>query len=143
MIAMTKFAAALIAASVAFAAPAFAQEQNNSIVIQINAGSAMTSTGGDYMTANSGQPVAVGEKVMVNAGSAATLVYKNGCKMELRQPGVYTVPADCKVAGWTNNGTASGANAAIIAGVAAIGAAVLANEKDVPVGPLSASIRHF
>ncbi|MBN8715994.1 MAG: hypothetical protein J0H95_03345 [Xanthomonadales bacterium] len=140
---MTKFAAALIAASVAFAAPAFAQEQNNSIVIQINAGSAMTSTGGDYMTANSGQPVAVGEKVMVNAGSAATLVYKNGCKMELRQPGVYTVPADCKVAGWTNNGTASGANAAIIAGVAAIGAAVLANEKDVPVGPLSASIRHF
>ncbi len=140
---MTKFATALIAASVAFAAPAFAQEQNNSIVIQINAGSAMTSTGGDYMTANSGQPVAVGEKVMVNAGSAATLVYKNGCKMELRQPGVYTVPADCKVAGWTNNGTASGANAAIIAGVAAIGAAVLANEKDVPVGPLSASIRHF
>lgn len=140
---MTKFAAALIAASVAFAAPAFAQEQNNSIVIQINAGSAMTSTGGDYMTANSGQPVAVGEKVMVNAGSAATLVYRNGCKMELRQPGVYTVPADCKVAGWTNNGTASGANAAIIAGVAAIGAAVLANEKDVPVGPLSASIRHF
>lgn len=140
---MTKFAAALIAASVAFAAPAFAQQQNDSIVIQINAGSAMTSTGGDYMTASSGQPVVVGEKVMVNAGSAATLMYKNGCKMELRQPGVYTVPGDCKVAGWTNDGMASGANAAIIAGAAVIGAAVLKNEKDVPVGPLSASIRHF
>ena len=140
---MNKFAAALIAASVAFAAPAFAQQQNDSIVIQINAGSAMTSTGGDYMSANSGQPVVVGEKVMVNAGSAATLMYKNGCKMELRQPGVYTVPGECRAAGWTSDGTASGANAAIIAGAAVLGAAVLKNEKDVPVGPLSASIRHF
>ncbi|MCL6618312.1 hypothetical protein [Thermomonas hydrothermalis] len=140
---MRKFVAPLFAFAVAVSAPAFAQQQNDSIVLQLNAGSAMTSRGGDFMTANSGQPVAAGDKVMVNAGSAVTLVYKNGCKMELRQPGVYTVPADCKVAGWANNGGVSGANAAIIAGVAALGAAVLTNEKDAPVGPLSASIRHF
>jgi len=142
---MNKLSVALIAVCMGLAAPAFAQQQNkdDDIVIQINAGSAMTSTGGDFMTASSGQPVVVGEKVMINAGSAATLVYKNGCKMELRQPGVYTVPADCKVAGWANNGGASGANAAIIAGAAALGAAVLINEKDEKVGPLSASIRHF
>lgn len=141
---MRKFVAPLFALAVAVSAPAFAQQQDDSIVLQLNAGSAMTSRGGDFVTAYSGQPVVVGEKVMVNAGSAVTLVYKNGCKMELRQPGVYTVPSDCnKVAGWANNGGVSGANAAIIAGTAALGAAILLNEKDAPVGPLSASIRHF
>lgn len=143
---MRKTVASLLSvAALALAAPVLAQSQpqDDNIVIQINAGSAMTSTGGDFMTANSGQPVVVGEKVMVNAGSMATLVYKNGCKIELKQPGVYTVPQECKVAGWANNGTPSVPNAAIIAGAAVLGAAVLTNEKDVPVGPLSASIRHF
>jgi len=139
---MRKIASVLVLAA-AVAVPAFAQSQDDSIVIQINAGSAMTSTGGDFTTAFSGQPVEAGWKVMIPQGAAATLVYKNGCKMELRQPGVYTIPRDCKVAGWADGGRASGMNAAIVAGAAALGAAVLLNEKDEKVGPLSASIRHF
>lgn len=140
---MTKFATALLVASVAFAAPAFAQQQNDSIVLHIDTGSAMTSTGGDYATASSGQAVVVGEKVMVNAGSSAVAIFKNGCRVEFRQPGVYTVPAECRAAGWANNGGASGSNALIITGAAVLGAAVLGSSHNEPVGPLSAGIRHF
>jgi hypothetical protein len=142
MIAMRKIASAFVLAA-AVAAPAFAQSQDDSIVIQINAGSPMVSTGGDFATAFSGQPVEAGWKVMIPQRAAATLVYKNGCKRELRQPGVYTIPRDCSYCGLVGVGHAPGVNAAIVAGVAALGAAVLLNEKDEKVGPLSASIRHF
>lgn len=136
---MTKFAAVLFAASVAFAAPAFAQDQN--ATLQIDSGSVMVSTGGDYASASNGQALASGQKVMVNEGSSATLVYGNGCKMELTQPGVYTVPDQCNAVATNGNGGSNGTNAAIIVGAAAVAGALIDNEEDHAPGPVSGGVR--
>jgi hypothetical protein len=136
---MTKFAAVLIAASVAFAAPAFAQDQN--VTLQIDSGSVMASTGGDYASASNGQALASGQKVMVNEGSSATLVYGNGCKMQLSQPGVYTVPSECNAVATNNGGGSSGTNSAIIVGTAAVAGALIDNEDNHEPGPISGGVR--
>lgn len=140
---MIKYAAALLAVSAVFAAPAIAQDQSNNITLQVDSGSIMTSTGGDYASANNGQALVVGEKVMVNAGSSAVALFSNGCKVEFRQPGVYTVPSECRAAAWTNSGHASGMNAGIIIGAGVLAGAVIGSGNNTPAGPLSASIRHF
>lgn len=136
---MTKFTAVLIAASVAFAAPAFAQDQN--VTLQIDSGSVMASTGGDYASASNGQALASGQKVMVNEGSSATLVYGNGCKMQLSQPGVYTVPSECNAVATNNGGGSSGTNTAIIVGTAAVAGALIDNEDNHEPGPISGGVR--
>ena len=84
---MKKFAAVLIAASSALAAPAFAQD--GSITLRVDSGSVMTSAGGEYESASTGKQLAVGERVMVNAGSSATVLYAGGCAVEFKEPGVY------------------------------------------------------
>lgn len=136
---MTKFAAVLIAASVAFAAPAFAQDQN--VTLQIDSGSVMASTGGDYASASNGQTLASGQKIMVNEASSATLLYGNGCKMQLSQPGVYTVPSECNAVAMNNGGSSSGTNTAIIVGTAAVAGALIDNEDNHEPGPISGGVR--
>ena len=138
---MTKFAAVLLVASAAFAAPAFAQD--SSITLRVDSGSVMSSTGGEYASANTGKPLAVGEKLMINAGSSATAVYEGGCTVAFKDAGVYEVPSECKKAAWINNGSGNGMNAAIIIGAGVIGAALIGSEDSVDVGPLSTGIRHL
>lgn len=138
---MTKIAAALLAAAAAFATPAFAQEPV-SATLQVESGSIMTSAGGEYASASSGQSLAAGQKVMVNDGSSGFLTYGNGCKIKLDQPGIYTVPSQCNaVPGQT--GGSSAMNAGIIAISALVAAGVIENEDKTPAGPLSTGIRHF
>lgn len=136
---MTKFATALLVLSAALSAPAFAQENSN-ITLRVDAGTVMSSTGGEYATANTGKQLVVGEKLMVNAGSAASAVYEGGCTVEFKEPGVYEVPGECRKAAWVGG---NGKNAAIIIGAGVIGAALLNSEDDVDVGPLSPGIRHL
>lgn len=138
---MTKFAAVLFA--VAFAAPAFAQDQQQAATLHIDSGSIMVSTGGDYGTASEGQALAADNMVMVKENSAATLTYGNGCKMQLTQPGTYKVPSSCDAVGMDKGGKASGGNAGIVAGVAAVAGALISNEDNTPNGPLSSGIKHF
>lgn len=124
----TLIAAAL--ATVLFAAPAFAQD--STATLRVDIGSAMVSTGGEFVTAPSGSQVAPGSRVMLTEGSQATLVYPNGCTQPLTAAGVHGVPATCVAAASTAAGTAqAGAagvdvgGAAIISGVAVAGAAAL------------------
>lgn len=138
---MTKIAAALIAAAAAFATPAFAQDPV-SATLQVESGSIMTSNGGEYASASSGQSLAAGQKVMVNAGSTGFLTYGNGCKIKLDQPGVYTVPSECNAIPGKSGGS-SAMNAGIIAISALVAAGVIENEDKTPNGPLSTGIRHF
>lgn len=140
MIIMKKLAVALLVASSAFAAPAFAQD--GSVTLRVNSGTVMTSVGGEYQSANTGSQVSVGQKVMVNAGSSATLVYGGGCTMTLNTPGVYDVPATCTRAAWNSSGNNMMA-AGVIIGAGVIAAALIGSEDDVPVGPLSSGVRHF
>src|SRR5690606_7908660 len=83
----TLIAAAL--ASVLFAAPAFAQ--NSTATLRVDIGSAMVSTGGEFVTAPSGSQLAPGSRVMLTEGNQATLVYSNGCTQSLTTAGVHTV----------------------------------------------------
>lgn len=63
--------------------------------LQIDQGSIMTSAGGDFVTAADRKRLDEGQRVMVTEGSKATLVYDNGCREELVDPGVYVVDEDC------------------------------------------------
>lgn len=138
---MKKFAAIVFAAATAFAAPAFAKDDN--ITLRVDSGTVMTSTGGEFQTANTGKPVVVGERVQVGAGSAATLVYSNGCTIKLAEPTVYEVPESCTAAAaWATSGN-SGMGAAIIVGAAVLGAAAIDQADDAPVGPLSTGVSHL
>ncbi|WP_374555902.1 hypothetical protein [Thermomonas sp.] len=138
---MTKLAAALFAASVAFATPAFAQDSGTA-TLRVESGSIMTSTGGDYVTATSGQNLEAGQKVMVNENSVGILTYGNGCKIKLDVPGVYAVPNDCKAIA-AKAGAGSNMSAGIIALSALVAAGLINNEENTPAGPLSNGIRHF
>ena len=139
---MKKYAAIVFAAATAFAAPAFAQD--GTATLRIDSGTAMTSNGGEYESANTGKPLSAGDKVMVNAGSSATLVYGNGCTMKLDQAGVYTVPAACSGAAWASSGVSNGMATFIIVGAAVLGAAAIENMgDDVPPGPLSTGVSHL
>ncbi|RYE54847.1 MAG: hypothetical protein EOP18_06825 [Rhizobiaceae bacterium] len=136
---MSKFTTVLIAASALFAAPAFAQNDAN-IVLRVDSGTVLSSTGGEYQAANTGKPLAVGEKIMVNAGSSATALFDGGCMVSFSQPGVYSVPAECK---GTRLSAGQGSGALIIAGAAIIGAAALDQMDKEDVGPLSNGIPHI
>jgi len=156
MIPMKMLALALIAATAFFAAPASAQEQGKSdwdkIVLEDKAGNVMTSTGGDYQTAQIGKLLIVGEHMMLADATKAKVVYYelddegrvlNRCVKDYTDPDTYIIDANCKVAAWANSGHVSGASAGIIAGAAAIGAALINAEDKVEPGPLSTAVRHL
>lgn len=89
------------------AAPALAQEQAkpDSIVLEAKAGSVMTSTGGDYTSAQTGKQLVEGESLMLNDGAKATVVYyydngKRKCTEHYAGPNTYVIDDSCKAAGW-------------------------------------------
>ena len=144
-----KFSAALLA--MACAAPAFAQDKPDSIVLESKAGSVMTTTGGAYETAPTGKRLVEGESMMLSDGAKATVVYyyDNGdrkCVENYAGPNTFVIDDSCTKAAWVNNGS-PGKSALIIVGAGLIGAAVLNSMDKVPVGPLSTGpngqIRHF
>lgn len=119
---MKKLVILLAASSLLLAGVACAQSQEN-ITLRINKGSVMTSSGGDFMTAQSGQALSQGEKLSVSADTHAQAVYDRGtadtsddCVIEFKAAGVYEVPGDCKPAGaWQAN--SNGVNMWIVAAV--------------------------
>ena len=123
----------------AFATPVLAQGAG--ATLRIDSGSAMVSTGGEFTTVSSGAQVPSGARVMLAEGSRATLVYPNGCSQPMSAAGVYGVPATCVAAGSAGGSAAATTagvdvgGAAIIAGVAVLGAAGLASRDDVDVVP--------
>jgi hypothetical protein len=137
MIAMRKFAALLIAA--AFAAPAFAQDAP--VTLRVDSGTAMASTGGEYVSANTGTALTTGQSIMVGENSAVTLVYDGGCTIKIATPGTYNVPATCTRAGWASSGNTM-RDAAIIIGTAALIGVAIDQMGDEPVGPLSEAARN-
>jgi hypothetical protein len=129
---MKKSLTALVFAStLAFGGLALAQEPTAAIGNQV--GQVTVSTGGgDFRSAASGQALKPGDRVMLVDGSAVTLNFPNGCSMNFNKPGVYTVPAVC-TAGVAATGV-DWTGAAIIAGTAAVVAAGL-NSMDEERGP--------
>lgn len=80
-------AAAAILGAAAFV-PALAQETIGTM--QVN-GTVMTSTGGEFAPAASGEAIQAGERIMVGEGSSATISFSNGAVVEYTAPGVYSI----------------------------------------------------
>ena len=123
-------AAALLGA--ASLAPALAQETIGTM--QVN-GTVMTSTGGEFVPAASGEAIQAGERIMVGEGSSASISFANGAVVEYTAPGVYTIqmPAVAGTAGAGAAGTLTSAEYGLIgfAGVvAATGVASSAMDDD-------------
>lgn len=139
-----KLSSPLLATAIAFASfsPAvFAQEEG--VTLRVTSGSAMTSQGGDFVTAASGTMLEPGSRVMLAENSTATLVYSNGCTQPLTAAGVYGVPATCVPTATARGATATGVDvkgALIVAGTGAIVAAGLASMDDVDARPPPAPI---
>ena len=129
-------AAALLGA--ASLAPAFAQETIGTM--QVN-GTVMTSDGGEFVGASSGEAIQAGERIMVGEGSSASISFVNGAVVNYTAPGVYTIqlPAVATGATATTLGEAVSANIGFVAfagviAAAGIGASVLDDDEDL-VGP--------
>ena len=138
--------AALIASSVAFSGPVFAQgpDQAQTLVLKVDSGSILTSTGGEYVSAETGQTVVPGQKLMVNADSSARVVYDQGntdpkddCVIEFNKAGVFDVPSECKRAvAWVPG--SNGKTALYVIGGAAVAAALIGSggsDRETPPPP--------
>lgn len=123
-----------------FVAPAFAQDPPpEKIVLESKVGAVMTSTGGDYQTANIGSQLVRDQSMMLSDGAKATVVYyyDNGrrkCTEHYSGPNTYVIDDSCKAAAWQPN---SGAAAAVIIGTGVVIGAILAGQDNVPPGPIS------
>ena len=94
---MTKFASLLVVASFALAASATATAaEEAAATLRVDRGNVMTSQGGDFATAQSGQTLVSGERLMVTEDSAATVTSGNDCTRTYTTPGVYVVELDCE-----------------------------------------------
>lgn len=73
--------------------PAIAQDLTGTLRAQ---GTVMVSTGGDFVRAVDGQPVAAGMRLMVGDDGSATVEYAPDCKRSYTDAGTYTImPARC------------------------------------------------
>lgn len=145
----SKFLAALLLGACAMPAIAQdqAQEKPEKIVLETKTGSVMTSTGGDYETANQGKVLIRDESMMLSDGAKATVVYyydngKRKCTEKYEGPNTFVIDDSCKPAAyWTGS---SNAGTGLIAGAALVTAALIGNggKADVvPPPPVSASKR--
>lgn len=131
------------------AAPVFAQQQDkpDSIVLETKVGSVMTSTGGDYQSADKGKVLVEGESMMLNDGAKATVVYYyyyddgkrfRKCVEEYRGPNTYVIDDSCKAAAWVTSNRGIG----LVVGGAVVAAALLGGGGDDDNGPpISAGAR--
>lgn len=154
---MKYLAFTLIAISAMAIAPASAQKQGKSdwdkIVLEDKAGNVMTSTGGDYQTAQIGKQLIIGEHMMLGDSTKAKVVYyeldDNGkilskCVKDYTDPNTYIIDAVCTPgAAWANGGGVSGTQIGLIIGAGVVGAALLNGEDKSDAGPLSDAVRHL
>lgn len=145
------YALAVVAALAAV--PAHAQNGKSDwdkIVLEDKAGNVMTSTGGEYLSADIGKLLAVGEHMMLSGNtSKAKVVYYEldddgdvvrKCVKDYTDPDTYIIDATCvPPAAWAGSSKGAG----IIVGAAVIGGVLLNIDDDVPVGPLSTGVRHL
>jgi hypothetical protein len=110
--------------------------------LELHDGSAMVSTGDEYISAKDGQKISAGDQLMVSDGATAVVVFGGNsqeCRQEFRGPNVYVVPGNCTTAAPTHN--QNGRSVAIIAGAAAIAAATLASMNNAAPAAISAGAR--
>lgn len=124
---MTKSAPLILAVSLALAASA-ASAADGDITLRVDGGTIMTSTGGEFATAQTGKVLIEGQRMMVTEGASATVFYDRDCRREYTAPGVYEIERDCKRAvALVGNDWASVGKLAL---AGAVGVAILVNMDD-------------
>ena len=129
-----------------FATTAFARDADkpDKIVLEAKTGSVMTSTGGQYQTADVGRLLVSGESMMLGDSSNATVVYyylddegevERKCVEKYDGANTYVIDESCAVAAWIPGSRAA---AGIIVGAGLIGAAIIGGMDNTPAPPLSA-----
>ena len=116
-------------ALLSLAAVAQPSDQDKTVAtLEVNKGVVMTSTGGEFVSANTGEKLIKDERLMVSKDSSATVVFNDHCKRTYDEPGVYKIDADCKAVAWWG----TGATVAAIAVAVAIGVVVNNNNDNNP-----------
>ena len=125
---------------------AFAQDQEkpDKMVLEQKLGSVMSSTGGDYETANIGALLVENQSLMLSEGAKATVVYyyDNGdrkCVEEYAGPNTFVIDTSCRKVAYLR--PSNGRSIGIIVGTAAVAAAILNSADKTPAGPVSAGAR--
>jgi PKD repeat protein len=102
----------------------------------------MTSNGGEFASASTGEGIQAGERLMVSEGGSATVDFANGAVVNYTAPGVYTV--NVPVVGAAGAGVGAGAasttaTVGTMLGAAALGAAAVEESGDTvpPEWPVS------
>lgn len=129
---------AVAAVAIAASAAASAQE-TSSATLEVDRGVVMTSRGGEFVTAHSGQALSVGERLMVSRDAAATVVYGD-CRQTYSSPGVYTVGESCKTVAAAGFGAGSGSVAASASTSAFAGAGFGGTAAFVAAGAVAAGV---
>ncbi len=131
---MTKLASLLVAVSLALSVSAAASAADNAATLTVESGTVMSSQGGDFTPAQSGQVLASGDRLMVTDKSSATLRYDNDCKRHYTVPGVYVVEEDCKKAVVADDDMTNWTMISAVAiGAAVVAATVSGGSDDTPV----------
>ncbi|MEO5565595.1 MAG: hypothetical protein ABIR05_02905 [Luteimonas sp.] len=99
---MNKLVPALILAALGVVGfgPAYAQDAPDVVPadpdasLQIEQGTILHSTGGEFANASPGMLLIKGDRIIVTEGSRATVEVGNKCRPEFRDPGVYAVSYD-------------------------------------------------
>src|SRR3546814_18488044 len=84
---MKTLAKVVLASTIALALPAFAQETIGTLTV--HSGTVMTSTGGEFASAGSGEAIQLGERVMLGENSSASITFSYGAVVNSTAPGVY------------------------------------------------------
>jgi hypothetical protein len=123
-----------VLASFSLAALAQPGDQDKAVAkLRVDKGVVMTSKGGEFATAGTGEGLIKDERLMVSKESSATVIYNDHCERTYSDPGVYKIDAECKVAAvW-----GTGATVAVIAGAVAVGVVVDNNNKHKKPPPVS------
>ena len=121
----------LAAAVSALALPAFAQDTIGTLTVQ--QGTVMTSNGGEFASASSGESIQNGERLMIGEGGSASVTFTNGAVVNYTAPGVYTVQMPVAGAPVAMGASNPAMTAGIVIGAAVLGAAAIeAMGDDVP-----------
>lgn len=105
--------------------------------LSINDGTIMVSNGGAFVSARPGQPIRLGDRLMVTTDSSVAVVYPGGCAKRFDRPGVYTITADCDPnAVFEHTGPSPATLTAISAG-AVIAGIVIASDSGSGSSPIS------
>ena len=127
---MNKALSLLALVALAFAAPVLANDDAVA-TLAAQTGQVSASSGGDFATAAQRQRLQAGDRLMLVEGASAKVRFDNGCTLEFKRAGVYTIPRDCAA------GIVDWRGAATIAAGVGVAAALLDSMDNIPPPPVS------